>query len=135
MALRNYARQRGFTIVFPSSADECMRFYEGIDVHVGSRLHAHLLFLSKNKRSYLVPVDDRSAGIADHFGFPLWSVEDLDRNWDCDFEIVRSRARDTYGVMERFVKSLGDRGDRPHNDTREAGVNDVWMHSEKTLLR
>ncbi|MDF0643256.1 MAG: hypothetical protein P0111_04450 [Nitrospira sp.] len=105
-ALRLYARQQGFKIVIPSSADECIRFYEGVDVHVGSRLHAHLLFLSRNKRSYLVPVDARSVGIAEHFGFPLLAPDALDRSWDCDFELVRARARETYPVMERFVESL-----------------------------
>jgi hypothetical protein len=108
-ALRAYARQRGFKVVIPSSADECMQFYDRIDLHVGSRLHAHLLFLSRNKRSYLVPVDTRSVGIAEHLGFPLLSPEELDKNWDWDFEIVRARARDTYRVMEQFVKSLGDK--------------------------
>ena len=105
-ALRLYARQQGFRIVIPSSADECMKFYENVDVHVGSRLHAHLLFLSRNKRSYLVSVDDRSLGVSEHLGFPLLSSGQLDRGWDCDLEIVRVRARESYTVMERFVKSL-----------------------------
>jgi hypothetical protein len=107
-ALRAYARRRGFKVVIPSSADECIRFYDRVDVHVGSRLHAHLLFLSRNKRSYLVPVDHRSVGIAEHLGFPLLSPAELDRSWDWDFEIVRSRAKETYAVMQRFVKSLGN---------------------------
>jgi hypothetical protein len=106
--LRAYARQRGFKVVIPSSADECMQFYNRVDIHVGSRLHAHLLFLSRNKRSYLVPIDNRSGGIAEHLGFPLFAPEELDRSWDCDFEIIRSRARETYAVMQRFVKSLAN---------------------------
>ena len=106
-ALRAYARQRGFKVVIPSSADECIQFYDHVDLHVGSRLHAHLLFLSRNKRSYLVPVDHRSVGIAEHLGFPLLTPEALDRSWDCNFEIVRAKARATYTVMQRFVNSLG----------------------------
>ena len=107
-ALRLYARKNGFRVVIPASADDCMHFYEHVDVHVGSRLHAHLLFLSRNKRSYLIPVDDRSIGMAEHFGFPLPSPGEVARSWDCDFEIVRTKARETYPVMERFVKSLVD---------------------------
>ena len=104
--LRCYARKHGFTIVIPRSADECMQFYESIDVHVGSRLHAHLLFLSRNKRSYLVAVDGRSLGMAEHLGFPLAAPEQLDAGWEFDFEIVRENARESYMVMERFVRSL-----------------------------
>jgi hypothetical protein len=104
--LRAYARSRGFKVVIPSDADDCMRFYEGIDVHVGTRLHAHLLFLSGNKRSWLVPVDGRPGGMADALDFPLPSVADLDRHWDFDFERVRRRARALYPVMQRFTASL-----------------------------
>lgn len=114
-ALRSYARKSGFEIVVPSSADECIRFYEKVDIHVGSRLHAHLLFLSRNKRSYLVSIDDRSLGLAEHFGFPVLAPQELERSWDCDFEVVRSRARETHAVMERFVKSLGDLHSRRGN--------------------
>jgi hypothetical protein len=104
--LRFYARRHGFRIVIPRNADECIRFYEGIDIHVGSRLHAHLLVLSRNKRSYLVAVDGRSLGMAEHLGFPLSLPQQLDKNWDFDFEIVREEARQSYMVMERFVRSL-----------------------------
>ena len=46
-------------------------FYAGIDAHLGSRLHAHLLCLSRGIRSWLVPVDGRALGIAE----PHLSVE------------------------------------------------------------
>lgn len=105
-ALRLYARRRGFTVVIPRDADECLRFYDGVDVHVGSRLHAHLLFLSRNKRSYLIPIDGRSLGIAEHLGFPAGPPEQLDANWDFNFEIVRDHARASFAVMERFIRSI-----------------------------
>jgi hypothetical protein len=104
--LRAYARSRGFEVLIPSDADDCMRFYEGVDVHVGTRLHAHLLFLSRNKRSWLVPVDGRSSGIAEALDFPLPPVANLDRHWDFDFERVRRRARALYPVMQRLTASL-----------------------------
>ena len=104
--LRAYARRRGFEVVVPESADACIAFYAGVDVHVGTRLHAHLLFLSRNKRSYLVPVDDRSTGIAQALGFPLPAPTDLDRHWDFDFESVRRQAREHHQTMRKFVESL-----------------------------
>ncbi len=104
--LRLYARKRGFEIVIPRDADECLQFYDRVDVHVGSRLHAHLLFLSRNKRSYLVPIDGRSSGMIEHLGFPAGSPEELDTLWDFDFERVRERARESFVTMERFVSSL-----------------------------
>lgn len=104
--LRAYARHRGFHVVVPESADACIAFYDGIDVHVGTRLHAHLLFLSRNKRSYLVPVDERSTGIAQALGFPLPLPDTLERNWDFDFEVVRRHAREHYKTMRQFVESL-----------------------------
>lgn len=105
-ALRAYARGLGFKVIVPRGADECMAFYLGVDVHVGTRLHAHLLFLSRNKRSYLVPVDDRSTGIADFMGFPLSAPTELDRVWDFDFEIIRRNAQKTYPTMQQFLRSL-----------------------------
>ena len=73
---------------------------------MGTRLHAHLLFLSRNKRSYLVPVDERSTGIAQALGFPLPLPDTLERNWDFDFEVVRRHAREHYKTMRQFVESL-----------------------------
>jgi hypothetical protein len=105
-ALRLYARRRGFRIVIPRDAETCLRFYEGVDIHVGSRLHAHLLFLSRNKRSYLVPIDERAVGMAEHFGFPAGPPEHIEAIWECDFEVVRERARATFAVMDQFVRSV-----------------------------
>jgi polysaccharide pyruvyl transferase WcaK-like protein len=124
-ALRAYARQRGFKVVIPSSADECIQFYDHVDLHVGSRLHAHLLFLSRNKRSYLVPVDHRSVGIAEHLGFPLLAPEALDRSWDCDFEIVRAKARATYAAIceQSWSHTMSSEPDRES----DISVNQ-WMH-------
>jgi hypothetical protein len=104
--LRAYARQRGFEVVVPQDADACIALYGRMDIHVGTRLHAHLLFLSRNKRSYLVPVDGRSQGMAEFLGFPLSRAEELDRHWDFDFEIVRRNAKEAYDTMQKFTGSL-----------------------------
>ena len=42
----------------------------------------------------------------EHFGFPAGQPEELDRLWDFDFEEVRNRARESFSVMERFIKTL-----------------------------
>jgi hypothetical protein len=40
--LRQYAVQRGFRVAAPTSADALLAFYRTVDLHVGTRLHAHL---------------------------------------------------------------------------------------------
>lgn len=104
--LRQYAVQRGYEIVCPADADACMAFYEGMDMHIGSRLHAHLLCLSRARRSWLVPVDGRAAGMAEFLRFPLCQPGDLEENIDFDFEIVRAQAIQGYAIMRRFLKTL-----------------------------
>jgi hypothetical protein len=108
--LRQYAVRRGFKVVCPRDADDGMAFYESIDLHVGSRLHAHLLCLSRARRSWLVRVDGRADGIADDLGFPLCQPDaiesDLEGALAFDFEPVRERARRDFAVMQRFVETL-----------------------------
>ncbi|MGO4760931.1 polysaccharide pyruvyl transferase family protein [Cupriavidus sp. 2KB_3] len=104
--LRWYAAKRGFTVITPRTADDCLHFYRNVDVHVGSRLHAHLHFLSQNKRTFLVGVDERATGMAEHFGFPLCDPARFDAHMDFDFEIVRARAIDTFATMQQFVSAL-----------------------------
>lgn len=104
--LRQYAVRRGFTIVYPPDADACMDFYGQMDMHIGSRLHAHLLCLSRAKPSWLVPVDGRASGMAEFLGFPLCAPHQLESEMGFDFETVRTRAREGFKVMERFVDTL-----------------------------
>ena len=104
--LRWYASKRGFIIVTPKTADECIMFYRNIDLHFGSRLHAHLLFLSRNKRSFLTRVDGRADGMAEFLGFPLCNPERFDDYLNFDFERTRKRARITYKVMKTFIESI-----------------------------
>ena len=105
--LRIRARKLGYDVVAPISADDGIRFYSGIDLHIGSRLHAHLYFLSQNKRSFLIPVDGRSLGFSEFLGFPLCDAGSIDEHFGFDFETVRERARETFATMQMFVDSLG----------------------------
>lgn len=104
--LRQYAVRRGFHVLCPTDADACMAFYESVDMHIGSRLHAHLLCLSRARRSWLVPVDGRSVGMAEFLRFPLCQPDELDANLEFDFEIVRDQARQGFAVMRRFLETL-----------------------------
>lgn len=104
--LRVLARKLGYEIVAPATADACIRFYEGVDLHIGSRLHAHLLFLSRNKRSFLIPCDGRATGFAAFLGFPLVDYRNIGGALGFDFEIVRANARASFAIMQTFVGSL-----------------------------
>ena len=97
----------GFEIVVPSNVDAGIELYRDVvDIHFGSRLHAHLLMLSRNKRSFLMPVDERSTGFGEAFGFPLLQADQLANALSFDFEIVRQRARHHFETMRTFLGSL-----------------------------
>jgi hypothetical protein len=102
--LRQLARKLGFQVAAPSTAETAMDLYRGIDLHIGTRLHAHLHFLSQNKRSYLIPVDERSLGFSEAFGFPLGGPDEIDLQFD--FERVRTNARAVFETMSVFLRSL-----------------------------
>jgi hypothetical protein len=104
--LRRHAVRAGYRIVVVPDCDALARFYAGVDVHIGSRLHAHLRCLSQARRSWLVPVDGRAAGIAESLDFPLCEPTELGKHADFDFERVRRRALALFPVMQRFVRSL-----------------------------
>ncbi|MBL8753583.1 MAG: polysaccharide pyruvyl transferase family protein [Planctomycetes bacterium] len=104
--LRQYAVRRGFRVAAPADADALLAFYRSVDVHVGTRLHAHLHCLSQAKRSWLVPVDGRAAGIAESLDFPLCRPDTLGAHAEFDFERVRGRVRALFPVLRRFVDSL-----------------------------
>lgn len=102
--LRRLARALGFEVVIPADADEAIRFYYQVDLHVGSRLHAHLLCLSRAKRSFLVPVDNRVVGIAEAFGFPLCDPNRLGDYLDFEFDKVRAQAQRHFQTMSLFIQ-------------------------------
>jgi Polysaccharide pyruvyl transferase len=104
--LRWYAASLGYQVIIPRSADEALAFYRGVDMHVGSRLHAHLHFLSQNKRSWVTGVDGRITGMAAFLGFPVCQAETLAAHQHFDFEIVRRNAQRSFQTMQRFVHSV-----------------------------
>lgn len=100
------AMKLGYKVVAPESVESGLRLYRKVDLHIGSRLHAHLLLLSHNKRSFLIPVDERARGAADLFGFSLCDPSKLDSCLGADFEVVRATVRERYCVMERFLAGI-----------------------------
>ncbi|WP_210880185.1 polysaccharide pyruvyl transferase family protein [Roseovarius autotrophicus] len=104
--LRRYALARGFEISVPATNIEAIDFYRSATLHIGSRLHAHLHMLSQNKWSFLTKVDERSTGIAEHFGFPLCDPSRFADYMDFDFETVRQAALRTFPMMQKFVESI-----------------------------
>lgn len=104
--LRRLARKLGYRVAFPESAQAAIDIYAKVDLHVGSRLHAHLRMLSQNKRSFVIPVDDRVRGMAQLFDFPICDPASLESNLSFDFETVRKAAQRVYPNMQRFVRSL-----------------------------
>jgi Polysaccharide pyruvyl transferase len=107
--IRAFAKSIGFEIKVLRSAEEGVALYRDVvDLHFGSRLHAHLLMMSLAKWSYLTYVDERMSGISEFLGFPLCQPGSIDKHLDFDFEIVRRQARKAHLTMQKFVTSLGD---------------------------
>ena len=105
LALRKYAASRGYHVLVPDTADVASAIYDAIDVHVGSRLHAHLLFLSRNKKSWLVPADGGARSMAEAFAFPLVIASRPEPDWNFDFEPLRQQVQRVHGDMQRFLTS------------------------------
>jgi hypothetical protein len=107
IGLQHYAVARGFEVIRPASHDAAILLYGKVDMHFGSRLHAHLHMLSQNKRSFLTKVDERSTGIAEHYGFPLCDPTQFPHRNEFDFEVVRQAVLRTFPIMQKFVDSIG----------------------------
>ncbi len=106
MALRAYAKDKGFDIFVPKNVEECWEFYKNCDMHIGSRLHAHLFFLSQAKRSFLTYVDERMTGFSRDLGFPLCDYHSFDAYLGYDFEIYRANSIRLHQTMQKFVTYL-----------------------------
>ena len=104
--LHDHAKNRGFEIYVPDDVDRCQAFYKTCDLHIGSRLHAHLFFLSQAKKTFLTYVDDRMTGMAQAHGFPICNPADFSSYMSFDFETVRKKSLVHYQAMDRFVSYM-----------------------------
>ncbi|QMS90668.1 polysaccharide pyruvyl transferase family protein [Nostoc edaphicum CCNP1411] len=105
-SLRNYARNQGFEIFKPTSVNECLSFYNKCDLHIGSRVHAHLYFLSQAKKSFLTYVDERCVGFSKLLEFPICNYNNLSEYLNYDFEIYRQNCINYFSNMQKFVDYL-----------------------------
>ena len=70
-ALAQTAEELGFDIVDTSyGIEKATTLYADCDLHVGYRVHGHLLFLSRRKPSFLVHEDGRGRGASEALGLP-----------------------------------------------------------------
>jgi len=106
--LHTLARDRGMQVVCPTSTTEMREFYRTASVHVGSRLHAHLFFLSQNKTSYLFAVDGRAEGFAESLRFQLLDGRESALGGRSDFATVQAAISDLWNnPMRLFLDSVG----------------------------
>ena len=101
-----YARKRGVIVIAPRTADEGEEIYNNCDLHIGSRLHAHIYSLSMCKKSFLTHVDGRAEGFAEYVQFPIVDYTSIGNCAGFDFEIYRRAAIDRYREMAKFTNSL-----------------------------
>ena len=106
LMLRRLAQKRGYKVFIPQTVEDCFDFYKGIDLHIGSRLHAHLHFLSQYKPSFLTYVDDRCVGFSEALDFPICEVNRLESYLDYDFSRCQAKIEALNPVMTRFVSDI-----------------------------
>lgn len=119
IAMASYAMAIGCKVRDVSYSLGKMDFYEGCDLHIGYRVHAHLMFLSQRKPSILVNEDGRGVGMTTSL-----EMRRLD-GWDKslpekigeEFELVSEGRFDdvdnaiiqidrSFEVMKRFLSSI-----------------------------
>jgi len=108
VALSAYAKRRGFGIFHSGEAEDFLNLYRNADLHIGSRLHAHLFCLSLRKSSFLTYVDERMAGFSQLLQFPICDPARLDDYMNFDFNICWQNIEAVKPTMDRFVSYLKD---------------------------
>jgi hypothetical protein len=105
--LIEFSEKLGFTIFCSDSVLDYYQLYQSSDLHFGSRLHAHLYFLSQNKKSYLAYVDERCTGFSQMLRFPIiHDPSQFQYQSDFNFESYRNQAKLVYSDMINFVNYL-----------------------------
>jgi len=66
---------------------EKMDFYNDCDFHIGYRVHAHLLFLSKRKPSLLINEDGRGLGMVKSMDLPIFNRDDKNINKKIEIQL------------------------------------------------
>lgn len=125
VALSGYAKRRGFEIFHSGDAEDFLNLYRDADLHIGSRLHAHLFCLSLRKSSFVTYVDERMAGFSQMLQFPICDPGRLGDYMNFDFNICWQQIEAVKPTMDRFVSYLKDellvKHDLSESDDRETG--------------
>lgn len=106
LMLRIVAQKLGFKLFIPQTVEECWDLYKNMDFHMGSRLHAHLYFLSQEKASFLTYVDDRCLGFSEALDFPICETQNLEAYLDYDFSRCQSKISELNLVISHFTDSI-----------------------------
>jgi hypothetical protein len=106
--LCRYAERSGFEVFEGAQVEDFLNLYRSVDIHIGSRLHAHLFTLSLRKPSFVTYVDERVSGFAKMLGFPVYHPSELHRYRDYDFTICWDNMKATGKVMEQFAGYVKD---------------------------
>ena len=103
--LHDLARDLGYEIRVADRVEDAASTYGSCDLHVGSRVHAHLFALSLARRSVVTKVDDRVVGLSRAYGFPIASVATiLELIAEPEiFERHRRRVKDLHTTMRGFI--------------------------------
>ncbi len=105
-ALRSYAKRLGYKIFIPQSVEQCFGLYQTAFIHYGSRLHAHLWFLSQGKPSLLTHVDNRCVGFSDYLGFPLCDPSNFHNHLEQSPKNYQNIFRDKFKTMQLFTNYI-----------------------------
>ena len=101
------------------SLDSFTELYK-YEVHIGTRLHSHIYFLSLNKPSFLLNVDMRTEAFLKTIETPsgkftisgirhlvnILEVSIAEKNFD-EFDNVPAEIRKFYGVVKKFLNRIG----------------------------
>lgn len=101
--VRALARDLGYSIIPFSTYQQAFQFYKTCDLHIGSRLHAHLYFLSQGKPSFLFGFDRRHEGIAKTYNIKIRNSGDFEMRNE-EFEDVKKKIQSVYENMLLFRK-------------------------------
>ncbi|MEN8207520.1 MAG: polysaccharide pyruvyl transferase family protein [Pseudomonadota bacterium] len=104
--LCRYAEKRGFEIFQSDNVHDYLEHYRSIDTHIGSRLHAHLFFLSQRKPSFVTHVDNRAMGFSRMLGFPVYNHTNLEDCLKFDFNPCWEAMDSVRVTMDQFVNYL-----------------------------
>ncbi|MEY4367626.1 MAG: hypothetical protein RLZ28_1041 [Actinomycetota bacterium] len=119
-AMRNWHFQvaafgaiRGFkTVSIADGLDKMLELYGGADLHVGFRVHAHLLMLSQRRASILIAEDSRGVGqIASLGGEPLLAgggVEKITDAISAHFDTSGAGVTKSVQVMQQTFPVMKD---------------------------